>query len=368
MLEVQFLIISWSFKMEQQPFRKPEETLKVIEQEEHVRKQKKPTKVDVTKKRPKRVPRKAPLKQGTTLVVDLLEHTNKPKREDVPDSEVAQLFEGTTVVTPSLVQDIAVIEEPEHSEVMTDQELVKATDATERFDKLMKYYMTEFPWQIDGPVDLAFLEQHVAPYMDGKINSFPLKPREVFVSEKDKDTYYNPYHDFPPECWPAKKETSIPCPFHQDTLLNKIDNQAYCDKRYLKCPIPSCPVWCTEENASVVLMKLVMNTHDEVRHRIQSFSPLQCKCALTPKMGVSKITKNFERVFLSCGRNQSGQPCRYFQWMDVPLWKTKRPLEPTHFGVRDQAFLFGQKCPRMEQQKPVGSMRENPLPMSVDAE
>jgi len=128
-------------KTPEEPFKKPKEKLKVIE---HIRKQSKPTKVNVTKK-PKRASKK--LKQETTLVADLMEHTDKPKREDVTDSEVDQFLE--------------------HTEVMiTDQELADVTDAlvksSERFDQLMAYYDT-MPEKIDGPVDLAWLETHVAP-------------------------------------------------------------------------------------------------------------------------------------------------------------------------------------------------------------
>ena len=47
-------------------------------------------------------------------------------------------------------------------------------------------------------------------------------------------------------------------------------------------------------------------------------------------MRLSRSEKNKHKVFLTCGRNpRQHQVCGYFQWMHAPLWKPKRPLQPT---------------------------------------
>ena len=47
-------------------------------------------------------------------------------------------------------------------------------------------------------------------------------------------------------------------------------------------------------------------------------------------MKLSRTDKNKNRVFLTCGQNPlQSQSCDYFQWMHAPLWKPKRPLQPT---------------------------------------
>ena len=47
-------------------------------------------------------------------------------------------------------------------------------------------------------------------------------------------------------------------------------------------------------------------------------------------MRLSRSEKNKHKVFLTCGRNpRQNEVCGYFQWMHAPLWKPKRPLQPT---------------------------------------
>ena len=135
---------------------------------------------------------------------------------------------------------------------------------------------------------------------------------------------------------PESNSTTIPCPFHDTTHL-KIQriNQ---DKQYLYCPIPSCPVWCTNDNANVVLKTLMTDTHEEVKQHLQSFATLKCHCHLTPKMRLSNTAQNFQRLYLTCGRRFSPEACQYFQWLNAPLWKPKQAFQPT-FG--DKAIPLG---------------------------
>jgi len=63
--------------------------------------------------------------------------------------------------------DPEIIEIDDETQLISDEDIQKATDAlvksSERFDALMKYYDTMMPDKIDGPVNLAWLEAHVAP-------------------------------------------------------------------------------------------------------------------------------------------------------------------------------------------------------------
>ena len=86
-------------------------------------------------------------------------------------------------------------------------------------------------------------------------------------------------------------------------------------------------MWCTSETLGFLLKELLQNTHPEVRAKITT---LQCKCQLTPRMKLSRSHKNYRRVFLTCGQEPyQVEPCGYFQWMHGPLWKPKRPAQPT---------------------------------------
>ena len=115
------------------------------------------------------------------------------------------------------------------------------------------------------------------------------------------------------------------CPFHLSAVLKVLNPEAEWGPLYCKCSVDQCPVWCTTESAPIVLPELTQNTHPEVRAKITA---LQCQCQLTPRMKLSRTDKNFHRVFLTCGQRQV-EPCGYFQWMHGPLWKPKRPAQPT---------------------------------------
>jgi len=102
---------------------------KINGQSVHHRKQKQPTKY-------KQAPKKRPAKKQVQIK---------------QDPEVIEVLDDNAIHPESLI---------------TDQELAEATDAlvksSERFDELMKYYDI-MPEKIDGPVDLAWLEENVAP-------------------------------------------------------------------------------------------------------------------------------------------------------------------------------------------------------------
>ena len=165
-------------------------------------------------------------------------------------------------------------------------------------------------------MDLAWLEENLGPHLDGM----------------EKHTS------------PLLVESKHRCPFHPFEELKVLNPEAEFGSLYYKCPVENCPVWCTSETLSDVLSELVENTHPEVRVKITA---LQCRCGLVPNMKLSRTDKNYHRVFLTCGKREKKfyhtvNPCGYFQWMHAPLWKPKRPSQPT-------LEQFQAKVPRKQQ-------------------
>ena len=215
----------------------------------------------------------------------------KKKREDVTedqfDQDTFQLFEPSVydlfgVPTPP----IKPVDEPPGPY----DELVEKVN---RFTQLNDCWKSLPAYDPNLKVDLAWLEENVACYLDQK-------ERNIRSMQKT-------------------------CPFHPSDILKVLNPEAEFGPLYCRCPVDQCPVWCTTETAPIVLPELTQNTHPEVRAKITS---LQCKCQLTPHMKLSRSHKNFHRVFLTCGQHQV-EPCGYFQWMHGPLWKPKRSAQPT---------------------------------------
>ena len=47
-------------------------------------------------------------------------------------------------------------------------------------------------------------------------------------------------------------------------------------------------------------------------------------------MKLNRTTKNYNKVFLSCGSFLLGQePCGYFQWLHGPLWQPREQAQPS---------------------------------------
>ena len=84
-----------------------------------------------------------------------------------------------------------------------------------------------------------------------------------------------------------------------------------------------------EDTREVMLDKLKEETHPQVRAQLQR-GLLKCICLFTPKLKLSRTTKNYNKMFLSCGSFLPGQePCGYFQWFHVPLWSPREQAQPT---------------------------------------
>ena len=335
-----------------------EEGLKMIDEKmngqavvQHQRKQTHPTKYKPAPKKKRPAKKQVQLKEDPE-VIDILE-------EPQPFQELEQeLQEATEALVKSSERFDALMKYydtmPEKIDGPVDLAWLEAHVAPEkeRFDVLMEYYMKHFPWHIDGRVDLAFLETHVAPVMEGRATPAPsldtILKREPKPALKRQDAFVQTEEAHFTKPAPETQRTVILCPFHEETELKF--QQINDSVTYFYCPIPTCPVWCTQDKAHIILMKLLTDTHEEVRHRLQSFAPLKCHCILTPKMRLSQTEKNFERVYLTCGQRLSQDACRYFQWMDAPLWKPK-PAPFTFGDVRDQAVPLGfnQKIQRAQE-------------------
>ena len=80
-----------------------------------------------------------------------------------------------------------------------------------------------------------------------------------------------------------------------------------------------------------MLDQLKEDTHPQVRALLQR-GLLKCQCGFTLKMKLSRTTKNYNKVFLSCGSFLAhAKPCGYFQWLHGPLW---RPREQAQSSLR----------------------------------
>ena len=183
------------------------------------------------------------------------------------------------------------------------EQVEELVQQSERFDKLMAYWQSLCTYDPDEKVDLAWLEEHLGPNFDWM----------------EKHT------------GPLLVENKNRCPFHPFKDLKVLNPEAEFGSLYYKCPMENCPVWCTSETLTAVLSEFTKNTHPQVRTKITA---LQCQCGLVPNMKLSRTDKNYHRVFLTCGKREKKffhtvNPCGYFQWMHGPLWKPKRPSQPT---------------------------------------
>ena len=119
------------------------------------------------------------------------------------------------------------------------------------------------------------------------------------------------------------------CPFHPHRILQCVNPETQFGQLRFKCPLAGCPVYLFEDSREVMMEKLKEDTHPQVRARLQR-GELKCKCGLVPRMKLSRTSKNYQKVFFSCGSFLPGRdPCGYFQWLHGPLWSPREPAQPT---------------------------------------
>ena len=119
------------------------------------------------------------------------------------------------------------------------------------------------------------------------------------------------------------------CPFHPRQYIHCVNPQTQFGQLRFKCPQEGCPVYLFEDSREVMLEKLKEDTHPQVRARLQR-GELKCKCGFVPRIKLSRTSKNYQKVFFSCGSFLPGQdPCGYFQWLHGPLWCPREQAQPT---------------------------------------
>ena len=119
------------------------------------------------------------------------------------------------------------------------------------------------------------------------------------------------------------------CPFHPCEYLQCVNPQTQFGQLRFKCPQKDCPVYLFEDSREVMMEKMKQDTHPQVRARLQR-GELKCKCGFVPRMKLSRTSKNFQKVFFSCGSFLThAKPCGYFQWLHGPLWCPRDPTQPT---------------------------------------
>ena len=119
------------------------------------------------------------------------------------------------------------------------------------------------------------------------------------------------------------------CPFHPHQFIHCVNPQTEFGQLRYKCPQEGCPVCLFENTREIMLDKLKEDTHPQVRAQLQR-GLLKCQCGFTPKMKLSRTTKNYNKVFLSCGSFLiHAKPCGYFQWLHGPLWRPREQAQPS---------------------------------------
>ena len=119
------------------------------------------------------------------------------------------------------------------------------------------------------------------------------------------------------------------CPFHPHQFIHCLNPQTEFGSLRYQCPQEGCPVYLFQDTRDLMLQKLKEETHPQVRAKLQR-GLLNCKCGFTPKMKLSRTTKNYNKVFLSCGSFLPGQePFGYFQWLHGPLWLPRDQAQPS---------------------------------------
>ena len=119
------------------------------------------------------------------------------------------------------------------------------------------------------------------------------------------------------------------CPFHPHRFLECVNPQSNFGPLRFKCPQEGCPVYLFEDTREVMMEALKKDTHPQVHARLKR-GELKCKCGVVPKMKLSRTSKNYNKVFFSCGSFLThAKPCGYFQWLHGPLWCPREQAQLT---------------------------------------
>ena len=128
-----------------------------------------------------------------------------------------------------------------------------------------------------------------------------------------------------------------------------------------KCAQEGCPVYLFEDTREVMMEALKKDTHPQVHARLKH-GEMKCRCGFVPKMKLSRTSKNYNKVFFSCGSFVPGrEPCGYFQWLHGPLWCPREQAEPTLRRWVKESLpvpLLKGKSPEVEKPLPWGIHRD----------
>ena len=217
---------------------------------------------------------------------------------------------------------------------------------TLRFYELLDVYKQDVHNQVDMPVTEEWLERqygHLSPPSTPVYHSIEalLEGVDKLHQEPTPQTLKD-YEEEVVDEGPLREEVDLDtmetnlndllyqtCPFHPHQYIHCLNPDAEFGQLRYKCPQQGCPVYFFEDTRQVILDKLNDETHPQVRAKLKQGS-LTCQCGFTPKMKLSRTTKNFQKVFFSCGQfNRTQPPCGYFQWLHGPLWQPRQQAQPT---------------------------------------
>ena len=195
-------------------------------------------------------------------------------------------------------------------------ELVMALNALPRADPL--------PPPTPSPTD-----QSVKDLMEGTLKDYEEECVEEGTFQSDPSTEVGEWQDLDHMDTQLNQLLYEACPFHPHQFIHCVNPQTQFGPLRFKCPQAGCPVYLFEDTREVMMEKLKEDTHPQVRARLQR-GELRCKCGLVPKMKLSRTSKNYQKVFFSCGSFLLGkEPCGYFQWLHGPLWCPREQAQPT---------------------------------------
>ena len=172
-------------------------------------------------------------------------------------------------------------------------------------------------------------DQSVKDLMEGTLKDYEEECVEEGTFQSDPATDVGEWQDLDHMDTQLNQLLYEVCPFHPQQFIYCVNPQTQFGQLRFKCPQEGCPVYLFEDSREVMMEKLKEDTHPQVRARLQR-GELRCKCGLVPKMKLSRTSKNYQKVFFSCGSFHPGkEPCGYFQWLHGPLWCPREQAQPT---------------------------------------
>ena len=108
------------------------------------------------------------------------------------------------------------------------------------------------------------------------------------------------------------------CPFHPHQFIHCVNPQTEFGQLRCKCPQEGCPMYLFEDTCDIMLDQLKEDTHPQVRAQLQR-GLLKCQCGFTPKMKLSRTTKNYNSVFELW---ELSHPCKTLWLFSMAPWPT----------------------------------------------